>query len=58
MDRKELTGAALDTIELVPAEFESVPADKLIAFAPGTREFGRCALWRRAVPRAAPGASA
>ena len=40
MDRKELTGAALDTLELVPAEFENVPADKLIAFAPGTREFG------------------
>src|SRR5689334_11765192 len=40
MDRKELTGAALDTIGLVPADFESVPADKLLAFAPGEREFG------------------
>ncbi|HEX5058974.1 MAG TPA: hypothetical protein VFV99_06420 [Kofleriaceae bacterium] len=40
MDRKELTGAALDTMELVPGWFESVPADKLIAFAPGKRELG------------------
>jgi hypothetical protein len=40
MDRKELTGAALDRIELVPEDFESVPADREIAFAPGPRTIG------------------
>jgi hypothetical protein len=40
MDRKELTGAAVDTIALVPEGLEKVPADKLLAFAPGAREFG------------------
>jgi hypothetical protein len=40
MDRKELTGAALSTIELVPNDFESIPADLQIAFAPGAQEFG------------------
>ena len=40
MDRKELTGAALKRIELVTADFESVPADKPLAFAAGRRTFG------------------
>ncbi|HEY5926314.1 MAG TPA: hypothetical protein VIV11_31730 [Kofleriaceae bacterium] len=40
MDRKELTGAALETIELVPADFENVPAGLEIAFATGPRQFG------------------
>lgn len=40
MDRKELTGAALDTIALIPADYEKVPADRLLAFNAGTREFG------------------
>ncbi len=40
MDRKELTGAALDRIELVTADFEAVPADKPLAFASGLRTFG------------------
>jgi hypothetical protein len=40
MDRKELTGAALDRIELVPEDFESIPADRQIAFAPGPRTIG------------------
>lgn len=40
MDRKELTGAALESIELVSADFESIPADMELAFAPGTRKLG------------------
>lgn len=40
MDRKQLTGAALDRIELVTADFESVPSDKPLAFAAGMRTFG------------------
>jgi hypothetical protein len=40
MDRKELTGAAVNTIALIPEDLESVPADKLIAFASGQRELG------------------
>ncbi|HEY5950605.1 MAG TPA: hypothetical protein VIV40_34170 [Kofleriaceae bacterium] len=40
MDRKELTGAALKLVELVPADYESVPANTDLAFAAGTREFG------------------
>lgn len=40
MDRKELTGAAVDTIALIPEDMELVPADKQVAFAPGPREFG------------------
>ena len=40
MDRKELTGAALNRMELVPTDFEKIPEDTLIAFAPGTRTFG------------------
>jgi hypothetical protein len=40
MDRKELTGAAVNKIGLIPADLESVPADKELAFAAGEREFG------------------
>lgn len=40
MDRKELKAAALSRMELVSADFETVPADTLIAFAPGERELG------------------
>ena len=40
MDRKELTGAALTRIELIPEDYEKIPEDTLIAFAPGTRTFG------------------
>ena len=40
MDRKQLTGAALDRIELVSEDFESVPADRQLAFAPGSRTIG------------------
>jgi hypothetical protein len=40
MDRKELTGAALDTIELWPDDFESIPADRQLAFASGKRTIG------------------
>jgi hypothetical protein len=40
MDRKELTGASVNTIALIPEDMESVPADKLLAFAPGARELG------------------
>lgn len=40
MDRKELTGAALKRIELVTADYESVPADKPLAFAAGLRTLG------------------
>lgn len=40
MDRKELTGAALSKIELVPSDFESIPVGSDLAFAPGKREFG------------------
>jgi hypothetical protein len=40
MDRKELTGAAVDTIALIPDGLENIPADKQIAFAAGAREFG------------------
>lgn len=40
MDRKELTGAVLDRIELVTADFENVPSDKPLAFAPGLRRIG------------------
>lgn len=40
MDRKELTGAALTTIELVPTDYESIPAGTPIAFAPGSRKIG------------------
>lgn len=40
MDRKELTGAALETIELVPADFESIPAGAQLAFAAGPRKVG------------------
>jgi hypothetical protein len=40
MDRKELTGAALDHIELTPTDFESIPAGMQLAFAPGNRKVG------------------
>ncbi|HTL35589.1 MAG TPA: hypothetical protein VL326_20815 [Kofleriaceae bacterium] len=40
MDRKELTGAALTKIELVPTDFESIPNGSDLAFAPGKRELG------------------
>jgi hypothetical protein len=40
MDRKELTGAAVDTIALIPEDLENVPAGKQLAFAAGAREFG------------------
>jgi hypothetical protein len=40
MDRKELTGAALERIELVAVESESVATNKPLAFAPGTRRIG------------------
>ena len=40
MDRKELTGAALKTVELATTDFESVPAGAQLAFAPGAREIG------------------
>lgn len=40
MDRKELTGAALERIELVTADFENVPDNRPLAFASGPRTFG------------------
>jgi len=40
MDRKELTGAALDTIELVSGDFESIPAGMQLAFNTGKRTVG------------------
>ena len=40
MDRKELTGAALEMMELVPTDYESIPAGTPIAFAPGSRKVG------------------
>ena len=40
MDRKELTGAAVDTIALIPGGLENIPADTQVAFAQGHREFG------------------
>lgn len=40
MDRKELTGAALKSMELVPEDFEAVPQDKQLAFNVGERELG------------------
>jgi len=38
MDRKELTGAALSTMELVPVDYEAIPADMPLAWAKGTRK--------------------
>ena len=40
MDRKELTGAAVDKFELTPSDFESIPSGALLAFAPGKRTVG------------------
>jgi hypothetical protein len=34
-DRKQLTGAALDTVDLLPLNLERVPAHAQLAFAPG-----------------------
>jgi hypothetical protein len=41
MDRKELTGAALDRVELTPTDFESIPNGTQLAFAPGHRTLRR-----------------
>ena len=40
MDRKELTGAALDTIELVPGAFEVVPPSMPLAWGVGDQTIG------------------
>jgi hypothetical protein len=40
MDRKELSGAALERMELVAGDYESVPEDTLLAFVPGQRKLG------------------
>jgi hypothetical protein len=40
MDRKELTGAALTSMELVSVDFESVPYDRLVAFNIGQHDVG------------------
>lgn len=40
MDRKQLTGAALESMELVSADYESVPATRQLAFNIGKREIG------------------
>jgi hypothetical protein len=40
MDRKELTGAAINRIELRPADYESIPVGSDLAFAPGKRKVG------------------
>jgi hypothetical protein len=40
MDRKQLTGAALSTVELVSIDFETYPANSELAFATGTRRVG------------------
>ena len=39
-DRKMLGAGALDTIELIPATFERVPADADLAWAPGNFDIG------------------
>jgi hypothetical protein len=39
-DRKELTGAAIDMMKLVPNTFDLVPADRELAFAAGDVEVG------------------
>ena len=39
-DRKQLTGAAIDQIALVPADFETVPADSELAFYQGNVKVG------------------
>jgi len=40
MDRKELTGAALNKIELVTTDFEKVPPNTQLAFASGATKVG------------------
>ncbi len=40
MDRYELTGAALTRMDLVAADFETIPEGTPIAFAPGERRLG------------------
>jgi len=40
MDRKQLTGAALTSMELVSVDFESIAADRLLAFNVGERDLG------------------
>ncbi len=40
MDRKELTGAALESMAIVPATYESIPADRLVSFNVGERDLG------------------
>ena len=40
MDRKELEARELKSIEIVPTDYESVPAGTPIAFAPGPRKLG------------------
>lgn len=40
MDRKELTGAALDRIALFPGLWESIPADREVAYFAGERTIG------------------
>jgi hypothetical protein len=40
MDRKELTGAALKSMEIVTADYESISADRLLAFNIGQRDLG------------------
>ena len=38
MDRKQLTGAALSSMELIPDDYESVPPQTSLAWAAGTRK--------------------
>jgi hypothetical protein len=40
MDRKELTGADITQMQLMPTDFESIPNGLELAFAPGKRQFG------------------
>lgn len=40
MDRKELEARELTSIEIVPTDYESIPAGTPIAFAPGPRKLG------------------
>lgn len=40
MDRKELEAGELTSIEVIPTDYESIPAGTPIAFAPGARKLG------------------
>lgn len=40
MDRKQLSGAALDRMELVSVDFESIPENRDVAFNVGQRDIG------------------